>query len=47
MTTARRPMAATNNDDEGGQSPWIDVWPDCSPEDEAVQSGIRQISGQV
>jgi hypothetical protein len=33
--------AVVSNDKEGGQRPWADVWPDCSPEDEAAQSRTR------
>jgi len=39
--------AVVSNDKEVGQRPWADVWPDCSPEDEAAQSRTRRSRGKV
>lgn len=39
--------AMVGNENESGQRPWADVWPDCGPEDEAAQSRTRHGRGQV
>jgi hypothetical protein len=39
--------ALSSNEDGGEQRPWAEVWPDCSPEDEATQSRTGRTSRKV
>lgn len=39
--------AVVSNDQDGGQRPWAEVWPDCSPEDATAQLRTRHRLGQV